>query len=123
MDLQLHDAHPPGFTDAGYIINNNEIHVLTCGKDGKVIVRSHELLGQEPTKVISAAKATTVQEPQLDQEFPLNRLVASPNGDRFAIADDNRFVKVIFSPFVLSLCRCHHLKRSCRGWPCRLPSS
>ena len=87
MQLQLLDAHPAGFTDAAYVISDDIVHIATCGKDGNIAVRPAE-------KAAETAKKISTTEEGAAGNCPLNRLAVSPNGDRIAVADETRFVKV-----------------------------
>lgn len=87
------EAHPSGFCDVSYIQNENDgkVHLVTCGKDGKICYRSAD----KPSEVVKEIAAHSDGE----NSSPLTCIVAAPSGDRVCVSDEQNFVKVTFSIF------------------------
>ena len=86
MSLSFVEAHPAGFSDVAYIENQGKVHLVTCGKNGKLCFRSAD----KPAEVSKSVDAHADGE----SSSPLTSIVAAPSGERVAIADEQNFVKV-----------------------------
>lgn len=92
MALAFVEAHPAGSCGVAYIEHNREVQLITCGNDGKLCYRSSTNIG-EITKSVNTWGDT-------ESASPLTAIAAAPAGDRIAVADEQNFVKVLFSPMM-----------------------
>lgn len=82
--LSFRDAHPPGTCDVAYCTSSTgDVHLVTCGADGKLCFRAP----LHPGEVVSTA----------EEVGPLTCVVAQPSGGKVVVAD-TKFVKVWTPP-------------------------
>jgi hypothetical protein len=86
MSLSFIEAHPAGFSDVSYIEINEKVHLVTTGKDGKLVYRSAE----KPSEIMKTVETHGSGE----EPSPLTCVAANRAGDRVSVADEQNFVKV-----------------------------
>ena len=86
MSLSFVEAHPSGFSDVSYIEKDGKVHLVTCGKNGKICYRSAD----KPSEVIKEITAHS----DGGTSSPLTCIAAAPSGDRVSVSDEQNFVNV-----------------------------
>lgn len=86
-EFESFKGHASGLCDVAYARVEGGYSLVTCGSDGKILIRSHNDGGScgEVTKTIDASGV---------EDVGLTGVSVAPNGSRLCVSDDSNFVKV-----------------------------
>jgi len=86
-ELESFKGHASGLCNVAYARVDGGYNLVTCGSDGKILVRSHKD-GGPCGEIIKRIDASGVE------DVGLTGLCIAPNGSQLCVSDDSNFVKV-----------------------------